>query len=112
MARRKAGPSERRKLELEIISAQIERWEDVVTLLGADGDRGCWCQSWRGADAAFGRGEPGANREALRRQLESGTFAPGLIAYDDGEPVGWCGLGPRAAMPRLMSSRTIPLVDD
>ncbi len=38
--------------------------------------------------------------------------APGVIAYLDGEPVGWCGLGPRAAMPRLVDSRTIPRVDD
>lgn len=48
----------------------------------------------------------------LEAQLASQDFAPGLIAYLDGEPVGWCGLGPRAAMPRLVSSRTIPTVDD
>jgi GNAT superfamily N-acetyltransferase len=97
---------------IDVRPATIERWDDVVALLGADGDRGCWCQSWRGADLAFGRGEPGANRRRLRSQLERGSFAPGLIAYIDGVPVGWCGLGPRAAMPRLVNSRTIPAVDD
>jgi GNAT superfamily N-acetyltransferase len=35
-----------------------------------------------------------------------------VIAYLGEEPVGWCGLGPRAAMPRLVGSRTIPQVDD
>lgn len=98
--------------QLVIKPATGERWTDVVTLLGADGDRGCWCQAWRGSDSAFGRGEPGRNRMLLQSQMESGDFAPGLIAYVDGEPVGWCGLGPRAAMPRLMNSRTIPSVDD
>jgi GNAT superfamily N-acetyltransferase len=98
--------------DLVVVPATAERWADVVTLLGADGDRGCWCQAWRGSDSAFGRGEPGRNRMQLQSQMESGDFAPGLIAYFEGEPVGWCGLGPRAAMPRLMSSRTIPTVDD
>jgi len=94
------------------VPATIDRWDDIVTLLGSDGDRGCWCQSWRGASLAFGRGAPGANRKALESQLETGDFAPGLIAYHEGVPVGWCGLGPRDAMPRLVSSRTIPRVDD
>lgn len=84
----------------------------MVTLLGEDGDRGCWCQAWRGADAAFGRSAPGSNRDRLREQLASPEFSPGLIAYHLGEPVGWCGLGPRDAMPRLMRSRTIPLVGE
>lgn len=89
-----------------------ERWSDVIAILGGDGDRGCWCQSWRGTDASFGRSGPGASRDRLRAQMEEGAFAPGLIAYIDGEPVGWCGLGPRRAMPRLVNSRTIPAVDD
>ncbi|MBF8289893.1 MAG: GCN5-related protein N-acetyltransferase [Chloroflexi bacterium] len=44
----------------------------------------------------------------LESQVRGGNLAPGLIAYFDGEPLGWCGLGPRAAMPRLVNSRTIP----
>jgi GNAT superfamily N-acetyltransferase len=102
--------------DLEILPATAERWPDVVTLLGGNADRGCWCMSWRGAEgataAAFGRAAPGANRDALESQVRFGTFAPGVIAYLDGQPVGWCGLGPRAAMPRLMRSRTIPRLDD
>lgn len=92
--------------------ATPDRWPDVVKLLGGSGERGCWCQPWRGSAAAFGRSGPGANREALQEQISDGAFAPGVLAYLDGEVVGWCGLGPRAAMPRLMRSKTIPLVDD
>ena len=92
--------------------ATADRWDDVVALLGGNGEVGCWCQAWRGADAAFGRGDPGANQARLRHQVESGDFAPGLIAYLGAEPVGWIGLGPRAAMPRLVRSRTIPAADD
>lgn len=98
--------------DLRVVPATTERWPDVEVLLGGNGERGCWCQAWRGAEAAFGRGEPGGNRLLLRSQIEAGGFSPGLIAYLDDRPVGWCGLGPRAALPRLARSRTIPAVDD
>ncbi len=94
-----------------VVPATADRWPDVELLLGSGGERGCWCQSWRGASAAFGRSDPGDNRDRLRCQVEEGP-APGVLAYLDGVAVGWCGLGPRASMPRLMRSRTIPIVDD
>ena len=101
---------------LVILPATAERWPDVVTILGGNGEQGCWCQAWRGSGSgpgsAFGRSAPGANREALESQVRFGDFAPGVVAYLDGEPIGWCGLGPRAAMPRLARSRTIPRLDD
>jgi ribosomal protein S18 acetylase RimI-like enzyme len=37
---------------------------------------------------------------------------PGLLAYKDGTVAGWCGLGPRSHIGRLMRSRTIPVIDD
>ena len=102
--------------DLDVVPATADRWSDVVELLGGSGERGCWCQSWRGSESAdvraFGRSAPGANRIALEAQVRSGEFAPGVIAYLGEVAVGWCGLGPRAAMPRLMRSRTIPRVDD
>lgn len=102
--------------EIEVLPATPERWPDVVTLLGGATERGCWCQSWRGSAAARGFSGPAANRDALEAQIleaqfRDEVFTPGLIAYLDGEPVGRCGLGPRAAMPRLVNSRTIPEVD-
>jgi GNAT superfamily N-acetyltransferase len=107
-ARPEPFPRER----LVVLPATAERWPDVVTLLGGNSERGCWCQAWRGADGAFGRGEPGRNRMLLQSQVERGSVAPGVVAYVEGEPVGWCGLGPRAAMPRLANSRSIPRIDD
>jgi len=107
-----SGPEPIASEELEILPATMDRWGDVVRLLGGDGDRGCWCQAWRGSDSPLGRGDPARNQMLLRSQLATDDIAPGLIAYLDGEPVGWCGLGPRAAMPRLVRSRTIPSVDD
>ncbi len=96
--------------DLEVVPATADRWPDVVTLLGGGAERGCWCQAWRGTRKADGLGDD--NRARLEGQVRRGAFAPGVIAYLDGEPAGWCGLGPRAAMPRLIGSRTIPTVDD
>jgi GNAT superfamily N-acetyltransferase len=101
---------------LEIRPATADRWADVVALLGGDGEVGCWCQSWRGVPKSVPRDLPDRNRQVLRMQVDAATeadgTAPGLVAYLDGEPVGWCGLGPRSAMPRLERSRTIPRIDE
>ncbi len=95
---------------IEVVPATPERWPDVVTVMGGNGDRGCWCQAPRGRAVGYGRAEPGERREALRDQLADDPPA-GMLAYVDGEVAGWCGFGPRPNLPRLVRSRTIPKVD-
>ena len=96
---------------IDVVPATTDRWPDVVTLLGGNGDRGCWCQAPRGRAVGYGASRPGARREALQAQLDEDPPA-GMLAYVDGEVAGWCGFGPRPALPRLERSRTIPKVDD
>ena len=36
----------------------------------------------------------------------------GVVTYRDGEPVGWCSIGPREHIPRLVRSMLIRPVDD
>ena len=95
----------------EILPATIDRWADVQAVLDGSGEKGCWCQAWRGRDEvarAAGESRP----ETLRRQLKDGSPPPGYLAYLDGVPVGWVGIGVRTETPRLVNSRTIPAVDD
>jgi GNAT superfamily N-acetyltransferase len=96
---------------IDVVPATADRWPDVVTLLGGNGDRGCWCQAPRGRAVGYGKSRPSVRREALRAQLDEDPPA-GMLAYVDGEVAGWCGFGPRLALPRLQRSRTIPKVDD
>jgi GNAT superfamily N-acetyltransferase len=96
---------------IEVVPATPDRWADVVTILGGDGDRGCWCQAPRGFTSGFGKSEPATRRELLRSQLEDDPPA-GMLVYVDGEVAGWCGFGPRPGLPRLERSRTIPKIDD
>ena len=53
----------------------------------------------------------GAARSAFRA-LCGRTNPPGVIGYDDGEPVGWCSIGPRSENTRLSRSTLIRPLDD
>lgn len=88
-----------------------ERWNELERLFGKHGAAGgCWCMWWRQTRAEFNRqrGEP--NRVAFRTIVESGII-PGLLAYSDGEPVGWCAVEPRESYPALNRSRILARVD-
>lgn len=91
--------------QVRVRPATAERWPDVVTVMGTRGDpAGCWCQYYR----LRGRDWAGASvpqlRAALREQVSSGPVPPGVLAYRDGEPVGWCAVGPKEDYPRLLAS--------
>jgi GNAT superfamily N-acetyltransferase len=60
--------------------------------------------SWSSSTPAENR----AGLEALARKRP----APGLVAYRDGEAVGWVSLGPRESYERLGSSKLLAPVDD
>ncbi len=92
---------------IEVLPATTDRADDVVTLLGGDGDKGCWCQAWRGVEV---RRE--TRPEALRRQLATNDVPPGYLGYLDGQVVGWAGVSVRTLTPRLVNSRTIPVIDE
>jgi len=96
---------------ITVVPATPDRWADVVTVLGGNGDKGCWCQAPRGVVRRYGEEPPAPRREVLRAQLDDEP-PPGMLAYVDGEVAGWCGFGPRPNLPRLERSRTIPKIDD
>lgn len=92
--------------------ATADRWADVVTLFGPRGAcAGCWCMWPRLAAADFKRGSGEGNKRALQKLVRGGR-EPGLLAYADGEPVGWVALAPRADYPRLEKSRVLAPVDE
>jgi GNAT superfamily N-acetyltransferase len=56
------------------------------------------------------RGE--ANRQALRKIVNAGRAAPGILAYVGKEPIGWCAIAPREQYVALERSRILKPVDD
>jgi len=69
----------------------------------------CWCLSHR---LTAGEIEEHGSRETAFRALCGRANPPGVIGYADGEPVGWCSIGPRAENTRLTRSRLIRPLDD
>jgi GNAT superfamily N-acetyltransferase len=96
---------------VKILPATERRWDDVAGLLEHSGELGCWCQAWRGFDTkalSGGKTRP----QLLREQMRGRRPAPGYVAYLDDLAVGWVGVGVRTETPRLMTSRTLPAIDD
>jgi GNAT superfamily N-acetyltransferase len=90
-----------------------ERWDDLGVVLGSSGgDGGCWDMFWRLTGSEYAASSKDRNRAMLRRLVEAGTVAPGLLAYRDGAPAGWISVGPRGDYRRLARSRHFAAVDD
>ena len=66
---------------------------------------------YRRGSSGFGDWNAAANKAALEGIADRDP-APGLLAYADGEAVGWTGLGPREEFIRLERSRYLRRVDD
>jgi GNAT superfamily N-acetyltransferase len=71
---------------------------------------GCWCMFPRLASAANQLGSRG-RRDAMTR-LARRRRAPGLLAFDGEQPVGWVAIAPRKELKRVDASRATPRVDD
>jgi GNAT superfamily N-acetyltransferase len=89
-----------------------QRWPDLESLFGERGAcGGCWCMWWRLTQSEFNRQKGLANKRAMKKIVESGQV-PGILAYADGRPVGWCSIGPREVFSRLDRSRILKKIDD
>ncbi len=97
--------------DLQFHPATPDRWNDLETLFGERGAcAGCWCMWWRLRRAEWDRQRGEGNRIALKRLVDSGEV-PGLLAYAEGRPAGWCSVAPREAFPALDRSRALKRID-
>jgi GNAT superfamily N-acetyltransferase len=89
-----------------------ERWPDLEQLFGPKGACcGCWCMYWRLLHKQFKEQTGNLNQRNLKALVDSGAV-PGILAYADETPVGWCSLAPREEFPRLGRSRILKPLDD
>jgi len=93
------------------------RWEDFVELFERPGlsvARGCYCMYYRRSgkhERTPGMTYSESNKRALKALVDRGVV-PGLIGYENGQPIGWVSLGPREDYAKLERSPVMKPVDD
>jgi hypothetical protein len=73
------------------------RWDDFASFMVP---RGCVCMAYRNSSLDL----PG--RIAHMRALCASQPGPGVLAYVDGETVGWCSVAPKSTYRALVNART------
>jgi GNAT superfamily N-acetyltransferase len=98
-------------VSIEVWPAQIDRFDDVAIMLGPKNPDSsvCWCLSHR-LDSKANHALVGRARGEYVKKLCSRAVAPGVLAYDDVEVVGWAAVAPRSELPFARSTK-IPYVD-
>jgi len=59
-----------------------------------------------------GTGSASQRRRDAMAKLAQRRRAPGLLAFEGDEPVGWIAIAPRSELARIEASRAAPRVDD
>jgi len=94
-------------MRIEVLSA-FGRWDHFASLMmrGKPGGSGCVCMAYRNSSLDMRR------RIKHMRGLCDSEPGPGVLAFADGEAVGWCSIAPKVTYRALVNSRTIPHIDD
>jgi len=99
-------------LNLKFHPVTPSRWKDLENLFGERGAcGGCWCMVWRLPRSKWQQQLGEKNRMAMKKIVEAGEV-PGILAYQDGKPIGWCAVAPRETFQLLERSRIMGKVDE
>src|SRR4051794_2859223 len=103
-------------MTLDIQPLTLERFPDLAELFEQGGDpRWCWCAYFRIGGFDFSSGGKARHRAVMEEavvETAKERRAPGLVAYDGDEAVGWVSIGPREDYERLAHSTILKRVDD
>ena len=97
---------------ITIRPATLARFQDVAIMVGPKNPDSsvCWCLSHR-LDAKTNQALVGRARGEYVKQLCRRRVAPGVLAYEDLDVVGWAAVAPRSELPFARSTK-IPHIDD
>lgn len=95
---------------ITVLPANEVTWEDLQTVLGVRGyPASCQCQRFKVGPAQWSGTTQLERMQRMRRETHcdnpGSPVTSGLVAYLDGEPVGWCAVEPRTAYPKLPPAR-------
>jgi GNAT superfamily N-acetyltransferase len=90
------------------ITTAAADWPDVERLFGARGEPSrCWCRFFALTGPQWSASTPEQRKTHLRDKFDGGAPAPGVLAFRDGTPVGWCAVEPRGCYPRILRSKVL-----
>ena len=99
---------------ITFVPANEASWEDLQAVLGTRGDpHRCQCQRYK-MQPRESWASVGVEELAFRLRTQTDCGHPesgrtsGLVAYLEGEPVGWCAVEPRSHYPRLLLKTRVP----
>jgi GNAT superfamily N-acetyltransferase len=104
-------------MTISVVPANEASWEDLQMIFGTRGTAArCQCQRFKlRRRESFGNFPAEERADRLREQTDCGHPGPGptsgLVAYLDGEPVGWCAVEPRTAYEGLIRNNRVPWTD-
>ena len=99
---------------ISVVPANEASWHDLKTVFGTRGEAfRCQCQRYKLQQGeSFAAFPVTVRADRLRQQTNCGHRASGttsgLLAYLDGEPVGWCAVEPRTAYGGLLRVYRVP----
>lgn len=89
-----------------------ENWKDFEKLFGEKGAcAGCWCMYWRMRRKEYNSLRGTGTKRKMKNLVQKGSI-PGILAYNNNQPVGWCSVAPREDFPVLENSRVLSRIDD
>lgn len=89
-----------------------KRWKDFERLFGEKGAcAGCWCMYWRIRRKEYDTLRGAGTKRKMKNLIENGTI-PGILAYQNDKPVGWCSVAPRDDFSVLENSRVLKRIDN
>lgn len=99
---------------ISVVPANEASWDDLQAVFGTRGPAvRCQCQRFKlQRKESFGSFPAEERAHRLRRQTDCGhpdsDTTSGVVAYLDGEPVGWCAVEPRTAYTGLVRNNRVP----
>ncbi len=102
--------------DLTIVPLTPDRIAALARLFEEGGDpKWCWCAYFRVRGIDFSNASKTTHRSVLEAAVVDDTAegrAPGLVAYEADEAVGWISIGPRDDYERLAHSKVLAPVDE
>jgi GNAT superfamily N-acetyltransferase len=94
--------------QVSVVPANEASWDDLQLVFGRGGAAKCQCQRIKVGDGPWFRMPVEERARRLREETDCGQpqadGTSGMVAYLNGEPVGWVAVEPRANYRRLRGS--------